>query len=53
MEMFWILAALFITITFAFVAMAFLFPEMVGITGKVSKDIERHQRGDENKDEKN
>lgn len=46
MEIFWIMAGLFIFVTIAFVAIAFLFPELVGITGKVAKKIESEHRGD-------
>lgn len=47
MEIFWILAGLFIFVTLAFVGVALFFPELVGITGKVAQEIEDSHRGDE------
>jgi hypothetical protein len=47
--MFWILLGLFIVVTLIFVAVALFFPELVGITGQVAKEIEKEHRGDENK----
>lgn len=46
MEIMWALGALFVIILFIFVAVAFLFPEAVGITGKIAKKIEEEHRGD-------
>lgn len=43
---FWAMAALFVFVTLIFVAIALLFPEWVGITGKVAREFERQQRGD-------
>lgn len=47
MEIFWILVGLFAFMTLAFLAIALLFPELVGITGKVAKKIQEHQHGDQ------
>lgn len=46
MELFWIMTGLFVFITVLFIVIAFLFPELVGITGKKAQEIMNHQRGD-------
>lgn len=46
MELFWAMFIFFMIVTAAFVVIAFLFPEWVGITGKAAKAIQKHQRGD-------
>ena len=47
MNLFWIMFMFFTFITIIFVALAFLFPEWFGITGKVAKEIQKHQQGDD------
>lgn len=44
MEIAWILAALFLFCTMAFVAFALFLPEWVGIQGKKAKEIENSHR---------
>lgn len=51
MEIYWIMGALFIVVTFVFVVVAVLFPEWVGIQGKVAQEFERQQRGEAPPDE--
>lgn len=46
MNVLWILAILFVVVTFVFIALALMYPEWVGITGKVAKRMEAEQRGD-------
>lgn len=46
MELFVAMFIFFMIITAVFIAIAFLFPEWVGITGKAAKAIQQHQRGD-------
>lgn len=46
MEIIWILGGLFVIVSFIFVVIAVLFPEAVGITGKIAKEIEEQHRGD-------
>ena len=52
MNLFWIMFMFFTFITIIFVVLAFLFPEWFGITGKIAKDIQKHQQGDSIDDEK-
>lgn len=47
MEMAWIMGIFFIFCTFVFFALAFFFPEWVGITGNKAKDVLEHQQGDD------
>lgn len=42
----WAMLGLFVLVTLIFVVIALMFPEWVGITGKVARDFERQQRGD-------
>ncbi len=49
MEIGWILAGFFTFCTMAFIAVALLLPEWVGITGKKARDIIRSQQEDEEK----
>lgn len=49
MEIFWILLLLFVVVTMVFVGLAVMFPEWVGITGSVAKQMEADQRGEEPK----
>jgi hypothetical protein len=46
MSLTWLLVGFFIFVTMVFLAVAFLFPEWVGITGKKAKEIQKHQQGD-------
>ncbi|MBY0452124.1 MAG: hypothetical protein K2P92_03745 [Bdellovibrionaceae bacterium] len=46
MELFMAMFIFFMIVTAVFIAIAFLFPEWVGITGKAAKAIQQHQRGD-------
>lgn len=46
MEIAWMLGILFVASTVVFMAIALLYPEWVGITGKVAKEFEKQQRGD-------
>jgi hypothetical protein len=48
MEIVWILTGFFIFVTLVFIAIAFFFPEWVGIQGKVAEEFERQQRGEVN-----
>lgn len=48
MEIIWILIGFFALSTIAFIAIAIYFPEWVGITGKKAKEIQKHQKGDDN-----
>lgn len=43
---FWAMIALFVIVTLIFVIITLLFPEWVGITGKVALEYQRQQRGD-------
>ena len=47
MELFWAMFIFFMVITAIFIAIAFMFPEWVGITGKAALEIQKHQRGDD------
>lgn len=42
----WILGGLFVFVSLVFIVIAFVFPEAVGITGKIAKKIEEEHRGD-------
>ena len=44
MDMVWALVIFFIFVTMAFLVIALMFPEWVGITGKKALEIEKHQR---------
>ncbi|MBC7743155.1 MAG: hypothetical protein H7061_13225 [Bdellovibrionaceae bacterium] len=44
MELMWGMLAFFIFIIIIFVVISFLFPELVGITGKRAKEIQKHQQ---------
>ena len=46
MEIGWIMTGFFIFVTMLFVALAFFFPEWVGITGKKARHYMQEQRGD-------
>ncbi len=46
MEIAWMLGLLFVFVTGVFIVIALMFPEWVGITGKVAKEFEKQQRGD-------
>ncbi|PWU15630.1 MAG: hypothetical protein C5B49_11535 [Bdellovibrio sp.] len=41
------MGGLFIFVTLGFFAVALFFPELVGITGKVARNIEESHRGDD------
>jgi hypothetical protein len=47
MEIGWLLGGLFFFVTLVFIVIAVAFPEWVGITGKVAKDFEKQQRGND------
>lgn len=42
----WAMLILFVLVTLIFVIITLVFPEWVGITGKVAKEFERQQRGE-------
>lgn len=44
---FWAMLVLFVVVTLIFVVITLVFPEWVGITGKVAKEFERQQRGED------
>lgn len=50
MEIGWLLGILFTLSTLVFIVIAVMFPEWVGITGKVAKEFEKQQRGDSTDD---
>lgn len=50
MEIGWLLGILFTLSTLVFIVIAVMFPEWVGITGKVAKEFEKQQRGDNSGD---
>lgn len=51
MEILWIMGFFFILCTMLFLAIAFFFPEWVGITGKKAHEINKsHQEETESKD---
>lgn len=45
MEALWLMGGFFILVVLVFLAITFLFPEWVGITGKSAREIMAHQRG--------
>lgn len=46
MEIIWALLVFFAFVTIVFIAIAFYFPEWVGITGKKAHEIQQHQQSD-------
>jgi lipopolysaccharide export LptBFGC system permease protein LptF len=46
MEIIWALLGFFAFVTLAFIAIAFYFPEWVGITGDKAREIQEHQKSD-------
>lgn len=48
MELIWIMGFFFIFITFAFITVAFFFPEWLGITGKKAQDVISSHNDDSN-----
>lgn len=53
MEIAWALGIFFTLSTVVFIAIALIYPEWVGITGKVAKEFEKQQRGDNPPSDKN
>jgi len=49
MDLIWGLLIFFIFITMAFLVIALMFPEWVGITGKKALEIQKHQSGEATK----
>lgn len=47
MEIFWIMGAFFVFITFLYVVISLMFPEWVGITGKKALQIQKEQQQEE------
>jgi len=52
MEIFWALFGFFAFVTLAFIALAYFFPEWVGITGKKAHEIQAHQQEAKTEDKK-
>lgn len=52
MEMFFILAGLFVFMTMLFVVFAVFFPEWVGITGKKAREVQKEHQETEPKKSK-
>ncbi len=48
MEIGWIMGIIFVFVTVIFIAIAFLLPEWVGITGKKAQEVMREQQGEHN-----
>ena len=46
----WFIGILVVVVIVAFIVFAFLFPEWVGIQGKVAKEIEKGHRADKDSD---
>lgn len=47
MEIFWIMGAFFLFVTFIYVVISLMFPEWVGITGKKALEIQKEQQSTE------
>ena len=46
MEMMWVLLGFFLFVTIIFGIIAYMFPEIVGITGKKALEVRKHQQED-------
>lgn len=46
MDIIWVISGFFIFILIVFIVITFLFPEVMGITGKKARDIMEHQQGE-------
>ncbi|MBC7464773.1 MAG: hypothetical protein H7256_02175 [Bdellovibrio sp.] len=47
MDLIWVMFGFFAFVTIVFVALAFMYPEIVGITGKKAHEIQKHQQQDD------
>lgn len=46
MDLIWVMFGFFAFITLVFIVLAFIYPEIVGITGKKAREIQKHQNDD-------